>query len=136
EELPQKQRVEHRVELLDLGCKLLDRSAPEGPADHRCALEHGLLLRRETVDAGSDQRLEGVRYPLGELGERPPFAFGKHPHRLLDEERVSLGLFQQGLESVGVEGSVRRKRLDQLLALLWPQRLELDRRDRKSTRLN
>src|SRR5205823_8484501 len=44
EELPQQQRLEHGLELFDLCCKLLDRAAPEGPADHRGALEDGLLL--------------------------------------------------------------------------------------------
>ena len=128
EELAQQQGVEHRIELVDLGCKFPDCAAPESPADHRGALEHGLLFRRQTVDTGRDQRLECVGNPLGELRQRSALAVREHANGLFDEEGVPLGLVQQRLEGLGIDRSVRSKRRDELLALLPTQRFELDRR--------
>ncbi len=52
---------------------------------------------------------------------------GEHPHRLLDEERVALGLREHGRD-VDRQLELGGQRGDELGALVGPQRLELERR--------
>ena len=102
-----------------------DRAVPEDAADHRRPLEERLLGRRQRVDARRDQGLERVGDPLG-----PVLAVGldEHPDRLLDEERVALGLLEQvGPRAAGLQPVARQQRVDQLLAFGRVQRVELDR---------
>ena len=83
------------------------------------------------VDAGGDERLEGVRDAVRRPVPRTPL--DEHADRLLDEERVALGSLQHLLRERRRHLARRARELgdellDQELALLHGQRLELDRR--------
>ena len=123
DEVAQQQVVEHRLDFLELGHQVSDGAFPEDAADHRRALEQALLVLRQPVDAGGDHRLERVGDPLG---GRP--ALEQHPRRLLDEERVPLGLLEQRAALGRRQLAIGEQRVEQFLALLGRQRLELDRR--------
>ena len=122
DEVAQEQVVEDRLEVVHVGQQVGDRALPEDPADHGGALEQPLLVPPQPVDAGRDHRLERVGDPL----RRGP-ALEQHPGRLLDEERVALGLLEQRLPLRGRELAVGEQRVEQLLALLGRERLELGR---------
>ena len=76
--------VERRVELLE-------RTAPEHPADERAVPEHGAAVGRQAVDARRDQRLHRVRDPRGGAVA----LLREQSDRLLDEEGVSLRLVEE-----------------------------------------
>ena len=101
DEVAQEQVVEDGLEIVDLGQQVLDRAFPEDPADHGGALEQALLVSPQPVDARGDHRLERVGNPL----RRGP-ALEQHPGRLLDEERIALGLLEQRLPLRGREVAV------------------------------
>src|SRR6185369_4679549 len=86
------------------------------------ALREPARLRRQTVDACGDQRLERVGdsllHPVGLLGER---ADG-----LLDEERIPLGLRQNGFH-VDRDIDLRSQLPYELRTLVVGQRPELER---------
>jgi hypothetical protein len=87
EEVAQEQGLEHLVDVLDVWRDVRDRPGPEDPADDGGALQHELRVTRQPVDTRPDQGLDCVR-------DRRAYvrALGEHTHRLLDEERVPLGL--------------------------------------------
>ena len=91
-EVPEEQVIDHGVDVFDLGRKVSERPTEENASHNGRALREPARLRRQTVDACGDQRLERVGdsllHPVGLLGER---ADG-----LLDEERIPLGLRQNG----------------------------------------
>ncbi len=62
DEVAEQEVVEQRVDV-EVRRDVLDRAAPEDAADHGAAVEQRLLLRRQVVDAGGDQRLERVGDP-------------------------------------------------------------------------
>ena len=128
DELAAQEHVERLADLLQLRGQLGDCAAPEDPADHGRPLQDGLLVRRQPIDPRSDQRLQGVRDPLREFRRRPALALVQHPDRLLEEERIPLGLREQRRPRLGIDGPVDRERVDELLALHSVERLELDRR--------
>ena len=105
--------------------QVLDRAGPEAPADHRRPLHHRLGSRVEPVDASRDQCLQRVRDPRG----GPLLAeLGHGQHDLFEEQRVALRLGKQGLPRLWRELVATRERVDQLLTVRRPERLELDRR--------
>ena len=122
DEVAQQQIVEDGLEILDVGQQVLDGALPEDPADHRRSLEQPLLVPPQAVDAGGDHRLQRVGDPL-----RRGAALEEHPCRLLDEERVALGLLEQRLALGRRQLPVGEQRVEQLLALLGSERLELRR---------
>jgi hypothetical protein len=75
---------------------------------HGGALEHRLLARWQVVDPSGDQRLKRVRNPLhgGSVGLR------KHAYRLLDEQRITLGLFEECSPCRRRQVVVRKQGLD------------------------
>ncbi len=130
QELAQEQVVEERVDVLDVRGEMLDRALPEHPADDGRALEQGLPGRRQVVDAGRDQRLERVRDAIRAAVRA---ALDEHADRLLDEERVPLRALQEPLRKrrrqlAGRACELGDELLDEQLALLGGERLELDRR--------
>ena len=90
-ELSAQQVLERRVERVELGREAHQRALPERPADHGRPLQQRLRLRVEPVDARGDQRLQRVGDPADPGGA----VLGQHPHRLLEEEGVALGLGEQ-----------------------------------------
>ena len=123
EKVALQQAVEDRLELVDVGREVGDGAFPEDPADHRGALQQPLFVPGQPVDAGRDDRLQRVRNPL-----RGRAALEQHPGRLLDEERIALGLLQQRPRARrGRELVIGEQRIEKLLALLRGERLELDR---------
>ena len=100
DEVAQQQVVEDRSTSRS-GADVLDRAVPEDPADHGGAMEECLLVGRQVVDARGDQRLQRVRDALGEVVAA---ALEQHPDRLLDEERVALGLRRAGPRALRAEG--------------------------------
>ena len=88
DELARDERVEQRGDV-ELRSERLDGALPEDAADHRGALQQLLLRRRQRVDARGDERLDRVRDVVAH-----PLALGEHPQRLLEEERVALGLVE------------------------------------------
>ena len=80
--------------------ELIDWPAPEDAPDDGCSLECRFLGWLEQVDAGSENRVDGVRHSevRRELVQRPA-AIGaaqramvdQHPEQLLDEERIAFG---------------------------------------------
>ena len=121
DEVAPEQVVEGRFEL-EVGRELLQHALPEDAADDRSALERDLLAPRQPIDAGRDDRLEGVGDPLPGAP-----ALEQHPRRLLHEERVALGLLQQRTAVVERELAVGEQRIDELLAVGLAERLQLDR---------
>src|SRR5581483_1165574 len=83
-----------------------------------------LLVGRQVVDPGGDQSLERVRDALREIVAA---ALEQHPDRLLDEQRVALGLGQEILARLGGKAVLRQERPEKLLALVCTERVELDR---------
>ena len=122
EEVALQQAVEDRLELADVGRQVGDGAFPEDPSDHRGALQQPLLVAGQPVDARRDDRLQRVRNPL-----RGRTALEQHPRRLLDEERIALGLLQQRPALGGRELVIGEQRVEELLALFRSERLELDR---------
>ena len=124
DEVSEQEVVEQHFHV-ELRREMLERPAPEDAADHGAAVEQGLLLRGQVVDAGGDHRLKRVGDPRrGSLA----VALEQHPDRLLDEQRVALGLREHVLPRVGRERVVGKQRSEQLLALVMAKRVELDRR--------
>ena len=84
------------------------------------------MARRQPIDPGTDQRLQGVGDPLdGSVAA----ALEHHADRLLDEERIAFRLLEQRAAQVGLEavGLLGQQRLDETLALGAAERFELDR---------
>ena len=130
QELAQEQVVEQRVDVLDVGREVLERALPEHAPDDRCALEKRLPRRRQMVDARGDERLERV----GDASRPavPGAALEQHADRLLDEQRVALGPLEQLLRQRGRDltrgsGELDDELLDEQLALVRRERLQLDR---------
>src|SRR5581483_11086976 len=119
DEVAEEQVVEQPLDV-EVRREVLQRTAPEDAADHRATVQQRLLVRRQVVDAGRDQRLKRVRDALGQVLAA---ALEQHPDRLLDEERVALGLLEQVAARLGGEAVLRQQRLQQLLALVEPQRI-------------
>ena len=92
----------------------LERAAPEDAADQGGVLERPLVEGVEPVDARGDQRLDGV----GDALERAALLVGEHARRLLEEERVALGLLERERALRRRDVGVREQRVDQLAALL------------------
>ena len=122
EEVAQEQPVERRSHVLDVGREVFERAAHEQAAHRGGALEQPPLGRRQAVDACGDQRLQRVRDPLYATA----LPLGEHPDRLLDEERVPLGLREHGVD-VDRDAELGGERGDELGALGERQRLELER---------
>ena len=121
-ELAQQQVFQLRVDRFELRRKVQERALPEDSANHRGTLQKRLRLGCQPVDASRDQRLERVGDPADLCGA----VLVEHPHRLLEEERVALGLRKQ-LLSVGLaERAVGHQRIHELLALDRTERFELD----------
>ena len=124
DEVAEQQVLDRIGRVLALG-QVLDRTRPEASADDRRTLEHRLRRGLQPVDAGRDQRLNGVRDLLdGALLA----ALGDVEHDLLEEERVAAGLVEQGAARLGRDRSVLVQRVDQRLAVRIAEGLELDRR--------
>ena len=115
--------------------ELLDGTFGEHIAGDCRRLDHGALLAGERVEAGREQRLDRRRD--SEVAEpvrgAPVFVFqdqkpvvDQHREELLDEERVSLGRFDDVGPDAFVEIGASDQILDHLLALLGRQRLEQD----------
>src|SRR2546421_12892993 len=100
-----------------------DRTAPEDASDHRGALEDELLALRQAVDARGDQRLDRVGNPL-----RAVAVLEEHSDGLLPEERVALGLLEQTCAHLERQLVLCEQRIDELLARVARERLELDGR--------
>ena len=131
EELALEQVVEQRLVVVDVGREVLERAAPEHPADDRAALQQRLRRGIEVVDASGDERLQRVRHAVGRSVARA--ALDEHANRLLDEQRVALGAVERLLRQrrrplARGSGELAQQLLDELRALLLGERLELDRR--------
>src|SRR5262249_40563154 len=120
-ELALDERVEQRRHV-EPGCELLQRALPEDAADHGCTLEEMLFLGEQRVDARGDERLDRVRDVVAAAA-----ALGEHPHRLLEEERIALGLRQHELALLRRQSTLAQQFVGELLALLLAERRELDR---------
>ena len=83
------------------------RARPEGVADHRCDPDHRAALRRQQVDAGGHDGLDGVRH----VARRRAAALGEHPHELPGEQRVPARAREQRI--AGVAGHVSLEPLHQ-----------------------
>src|SRR5919106_764187 len=109
---------------------MLERPLPEDTASHGGALERCLARRRQVVDAGGDERLQRVGDATRATVAHS--ALDQHPDRLLDEERIPLGALEQlcrksRRQLTGRTCKLDDELVDQQLALLGGQRLELDR---------
>src|SRR5262245_23091301 len=109
---------------------MLDRARPEHAADDGRPLEQGLRLGCKVVDARRDERLQSVRDP-SRLAVAA--ALDEHPYGLFDEERVPLGALEHLARKLGRSLTRRacelaEQLLDEQLALVLGERLELDRR--------
>ncbi len=102
---------------------MIDCSRPEGASDHRAALEHDLRSCRQPVDARADHRLERVGDAIAALGS----LLHEHPHRLLHEEGVALGLVEQACAHLPRHPVFFEQRICKCLAVFAPERFELDR---------
>jgi len=85
--------------LLDLprvaAAHLAERARPEHPPDDRSVLKEALPLRRESVEAGGDQGLHGVRERDVLRCLRQQVAVCEQAHVLLRVERVSARAVEQ-----------------------------------------
>ena len=112
---------------VQVGVELGDRAAPEHAADQGAVAEHRPRFRRQGVDPGRDERLQGVRDPHGGTLS----LLDEHPHGLLDEERVALGLVEEDAPQPVRQGGALHERVDERRRLGVRQRRQLDR-DRPS----
>src|SRR3990170_2315234 len=110
---------------------MFEGTPPEDPPDHRRALKERLPRRREMVDPGCNQSLEGVGDAIrcAVAGS----ALDEHTDRLLDKEWIALGPLERLLGErrrhlARCARELREKLLDEQLALFLGERLELDRR--------
>ena len=110
DEVARDECIERRGDV-ELGSERLDGALPEHAADHRRALQQLLLGGRQRVDARGDERLDRVRDVVAH-----PLVLGEHPQRLLEEERVALGLVEHERPLIGRQAAVEAVR--ELLALL------------------
>ena len=92
DEIARDELLERALDVVHVRRQMLERAAHEEPAHGGSALDQRALRRRQPVDARRDERLERVGDPLG-AGARP---LRQHADRLLDEERVPLGLREHG----------------------------------------
>ena len=102
---------------------MVDRACPEGSSDHRAALQHDLRAGRQSVDPRADHRLERVRDSVATVGS----LLEEHPHRLLDEQRIALGLVEKARTDVPAHLVFLEQCVCERLAVVAPERLELDR---------
>ena len=108
EQLPVDEIGERGVDV-ELWIELADRPPPEHAADDRAMPQHRLRPRWQAVDPRRDQRLQRVGNPHA----RGIALVHEEPHRLLDEERVPLGLVEQRGPEVVREREVFDERVDQ-----------------------
>ena len=110
---------------VDVECRIEigDGSAPEDAPDERAVADDRPRVGRQPVDPRRDQRLDGVRDPHG----HSLAPLGEHADRLLDEQRVALGLLQEGAADVVGQHRVRGEGVDEHLDLALGQRPEVDR---------
>ncbi len=109
------------------GGEMLECAAPEDPADHGRLLQQALVLRPEQVDPGGDQRLDAVRDPVE--GRAVEVRLEQHARRLLQEERVPLGLLdEQRALFFCLAACGGQEERGELVALVVVERSDLDRR--------
>ena len=123
EEVAQEQVVEHRLEILDLGQQV---RRPRPPRRSGRSPRRAAAAASRSAAAGRCGPRSSPAACRGSASRGA--ALEQHPRRLLDEERVALGLLEQRLALRGRELAVGEQRVEQLLALGGRQRLELDRR--------
>ena len=119
QEVALEQAVDDRIELADVSGQVGDGALPEDPPDHRGTLQEPLLVAGQSIDARGDDRLQRV-------GDALRSALEQHPRGLLDEEWVALGLLQQRAPLGQRELMICEQGVEELLALLGRERLQLD----------
>jgi hypothetical protein len=95
-----------------------DDRAREGGAEHRGPPEQGPVARREPVDPGGDERLDGVGHLLGRV-ER---LLGRG--ELLQEQRVPGAALHECGELIVGQAPISGRGADELLRVVDGQRLE------------
>ncbi len=105
-----------RPAIVSAGCS--DGSGPEHTPDHRGVLHSSLLVLRQRIKTGGDERLHRVRYGLVAA------ALADHPHVLLREQGVTTRLLEERRPRLGRDIRDREQLLDQRCGVLVGERLQ------------
>ena len=109
-----------------------------GPEHRSCdgrVLRDALVVRRQSIEARADERLQGLRHRQGlqSFSDRPSrcveqAGIDQHPHGLLEEKRIASGVSEQRLEGTARHDALLAEQLgEQRLALCVGQGRKLDR---------